>query len=345
MDLEAFDFNDSQLGTIISIFNSCAVICYLIGGPLADKVPSHLLIHISHLGCSVLSIAVCVISDYSTMKIIYLGLGVVGILFTTSSWMKVLVRIGTREQEGHVSGYYYMLIGAVSISTGLISSAVIAATTAVTRLRLMMALYIAMYIASSLILHFGAKENRKAICDTSNTFNIKMIPKIISNPMMISLLITSMSLTMCTEATSYIQPLMNTYFLVPTTVIAFILTFCNQCMCIICALLAGRLTDKLHTAIISVQVAYFSSSVDYYYFLLTVGTVRRIYRSHCNHLAAAAFGITQPSQNSMISKSHIPRVTRGTTVGIFSAMMTIPDTFIYILGANILEKGGSAMGA
>ncbi|XCP84804.1 MFS transporter [Roseburia hominis] len=346
LGLEAFGFNDSQLGAIISIFSSCAVVCYLIGGPLADKVPSHLLIHISNLGCSVLGIAVCMIPDYSTMRMIYLGLGIVGVLFTAGSWMKVLVRIGTREQEGRVFGYYYMLIGAVSISTGLISSAVIAATTAVTGLRVMMALYIVMCIASSLILHFGDKENRKTIGDKANTFNIKMIPKVISNPMMICLLITGMGLTMCTEATSYVQPLMSTYFLVPTAVIAFIVTFCNQGMRVICAPLAGRLTDKLHTATISVQVAY----------LCFIGGLLLLFFSPWGPSTAfivvivivllrAAFGIAQPSRNSMISESRIPRVTRGTAVGIFSAVMTIPDTFMYILGAKILEKGGSTVGA
>ena len=58
LGLEAFGFNDSQLGAIISAFSSCAVVCYLLGGPLADKVPSHLLIHLSNLGCYIIGIIV-----------------------------------------------------------------------------------------------------------------------------------------------------------------------------------------------------------------------------------------------------------------------------------------------
>lgn len=346
LGLEAFGFNDSQLGAIISAFSSCAVVCYLLGGPLADKVPSHLLIHTSNLGCSILGIAVCTIPGFSVMRMIYLALGVVGVLFTSGSWMKVLVRIGTREQEGRVFGYYYMLIGIVSISTGLISSAIIAATSSVTGLRTMMALYILMCVASSLILHFGDKENRKTIGDKASTFSLKMIPKVIGSPMMLCLLITGMGLTMCTEATSYIQPLMNTYFLVPTAVIAFIITFANQGMRVICAPLAGRMTDKLHTATIPVQVAYlFFIGGLLLLFFVPWGPSTAFAVVIVILLLRGAFGIAQPSRNSMISESRIPRVARGTAVGIFSAVMTIPDTFMYILGANILEKGGNTVGA
>ncbi|MCI8638231.1 MAG: MFS transporter [Coprococcus sp.] len=346
LGLEAFGFNDSQLGAIISAFSSCAVVCYLLGGPLADKVPSHLLIHASNLGCSILGIAVCTIPGFSAMRMIYLALGVVGVLFTSGSWMKVLVRIGTREQEGRVFGYYYMLIGIVSISTGLISSAIIAATSSVTGLRAMMALYIVMCVISSLILHFGDKENRGTIGDKASTFSLKMIPKVIKSPMMICLLITGMGLTMCTEATSYIQPLMNTYFLVPTAVIAFIITFANQGMRVVCAPLAGRITDKLHTATIPVQVAYlFFIGGLLLLFFVPWGPSTAFAVVIVILLLRGAFGIAQPARNSMISESRIPRVARGTAVGIFSAVMTIPDTFMYILGANILEKGGNTVGA
>lgn len=346
LGLEAFGFNDSQLGAIISAFSSCAVVCYLLGGPLADKVPSHLLIHLSNLGCSILGIIVCTIPGYSAMRTIYLALGIVGVLFTSGSWMKVLVRIGTREQEGRVFGYYYMLIGAVSIATGLISSAIIAATSPVTGLRVMMALYIVMCFASSMILHLADKENRKTIGEKASTFSLKMIPKVIGNPMMICLLLTGMGLTMCTEATSYIQPLMNTYFLVPTAVIAFIATFCNQGMRVICAPLAGRLTDKLHTATIPVQIAYLMF-IGGLLLLLFVpwGAPTAFAVVLVIVLLRGAFGIAQPARNSMISESRIPRVARGTAVGIFSAVMTIPDTFMYILGAGILERGGSTVGA
>lgn len=119
LGLEAFSFTDAQLGAIISAFSSCIVICYLLDGYLADKVPSHLLIHIDNIGGSLLAIAICAIPRYPTMRIIYLLLGVVGVVFTAGSWMKVLVRVGTRDQEGRIFGYYYMLIGVVSIITGL----------------------------------------------------------------------------------------------------------------------------------------------------------------------------------------------------------------------------------
>lgn len=346
LGLEAFSFTDAQLGAIISAFSSCAAICYLLGGPLADKVPSHLLIHIANIGCSLLAIAICAIPGYPTMRIIYLLLGVVGVVFTAGSWMKVLVRVGTRDQEGRIFGYYYMLIGVVSIVTGFISSAVIAATSPVTGLRVMMALYIAMCIASSLILHFGDKENRKTIGDKSSTFSLKMIPKLLTNPMMICLLITGMGLTMCTEATSYVQPLLNTHFLVPTAVIAFIVTFANQGMRVVCAPFAGYITDKMHTATIAVQIAYLFFMGGLVLLLFSPwGPSTAFIPVIVILLFRGAYGIAQPSRNSMISESRIPRVARGTAVGIFSAVMIIPDTFMYILGAKTLEKGGSSVGA
>lgn len=189
----------------------------------------------------------------------------------------------------------------------------------------MMALYIAMYIVSSLILHFGDKENRKTIGDKSSTFSLKMIPKLLTNPMMICLLITGMGLTMCTEATSYVQPLLNTHFLVPIAVIAFIVTFANQGMRVVCVPFTGYITDKMHTTTIAVQIAY----------LFFMGGLVLL-------LFSPWGPFTQPS---MISESRIQRVARGTVVGIFSAVMIIPDTFMYILGAKTLEKGGSSVEA
>lgn len=346
LGLAAFGFDNSQLASIIALFSSSALFCYLLGGPLADKFPSHLLVHLSNISCAALAVVVCTIPSYETMRNIYLALGVVSVLFTAGAWMKILVRVGTREQEGRVFGYYYMLIGIVSIATGLFASAIIAATSPQTGLRVLMFFYIAMCIASSLILHFGDKENRKTIGDKASTFSLKMIPRVIGSPMMICLLITSLGLTMCTEAASFVQPLMNSYFHVPTAVIAIIITFANQGMRIICAPLAGRLTSRLRTATVAVQLAY-ALFIGGLVLLLVMpwGPSTAFLCVAVLLMLRGAYGIAQPARNSMISESRIPKVARGTAVGIFSAVVILPDTFMYTLGANILEKGGSSIEA
>lgn len=346
LGLEAFGFNDVQLGNIISVFSSSAVVCYLVGGLLADKFPTHLLIHLCNFGAIVLGIVVCTIPGYQAMVAIYMVLGIVCTLFTSGAWMKLLVRVGTKEQEGRIFGYYYMMIGGSSVTVGIISSAVIAATEPVTGLRVLMVLYCILCLLSSLILHFGDKDGRKLVGEKGNTFRLKMIPQVLTNPMMICLLITSMGLTMATEVSSYVQPLMNSFFLVPTAVIAFIATFANQGMRFICAPLAGQLTSRLRTATISVQVAYLLLILPPLALLIVPwgpGTAAVVVLAIL--MLRGSFGVAQPSRNSMISESRIPRAARGTAVGIFSAVVTIPDAFMYRVGGGILEAGKNSEAA
>ena len=92
--LSGFQITNTQLGTISSIYGTVALISYLPGGILADKVSYKKLLTISFIGSGLLSLWCSTMPSFGMIKVIFGLMGVTTILTYWSAFVKTVRSLG-----------------------------------------------------------------------------------------------------------------------------------------------------------------------------------------------------------------------------------------------------------
>ena len=340
-------FNDSQMGTLMSIVGTVAFVCYLVGGVVADMIRPKICLNITYIGMVVFSLWACTLPGYGSWCVIAFFFAVFGILLYVSPMLKFIPTLGTREQQGRLFGLFYAESGILSLIIGTIASRVIALFDAATGLRVMFILYAAVMVVSGIIHNFIDKSKKGDTFEKTGSFNFKMIGTVLKNPMMWLIFV----MAICTYVpsfmgSSYVQPLMASFFGASSATVALVATWSNYGTMVVLGVLCGVLTDKLGSVVKVILLAEILLLVAASAMLLTPWSPAflMIVVLACFCLRSVN-AIGKPGRNSLISESRVPASARGTATGLMLAVMCLPDAFMYKVCGNILTKyEGTATG-
>lgn len=331
-------FNDSQMGTLMSIVGTVAFVCYIIGGVVADVLRPKICLNITYIGMIVFALWACTLPGYGSWCIIAFFFAVFGILLYVSPMLKFLPTLGTREQEGRLFGLFYAESGVLSLIIGTIASRVIALFDATTGLRVMFILYAAVMAISGIIHNFIDKSKRGDAIQKTGGFNFKMVGTVLKNPLMWLIFI----MAMCTYVpsfmgSSYVQPLMASFFGASPATVALVATWSNYGTMIVMGVLCGVITDKLGSVIKVILLAEVLLLIAAGAMLFTPWSPAFlvVIVIACFFLRSVN-AIGKPGRNSLISESRVPASARGTATGLMLAVMCLPDAFMYKVCGNIL---------
>lgn len=344
---QVYGFNDSQMGTLMSIVGTVGVFCYLFGGVVADMLRPKVCLNITYISMIILSLICTTSPSYTTMYFVAFGFVVCGILFFSTPMLRFIVTLGSREQQGRIFGLLYCMSGVLSLIIGTIASQIIAVSGAKAGLRWMFILYAAVMAVSCLVHNLIDKSKHGDKIEKTSTFSINMIGDVLKNPNMWLIFV----LAVCTYVPSfmgsaYVQPLMKEYFGASTATVALVATYSNFGTMIVMSLLTGALTDKMGSVvnmvllsliflILAATAMLISPWASAYLFVVTIALF----------MLRSVNAIGKPARNSLVSESRVPAVARGTATGLMFAVMTLPDAFLYkVCGSLLTSYSGSKTG-
>ena len=121
--LEVFQINNFELGTFFSVYGIVALIAYLFGGPLADKIAAPKLMSVALLATALGGLLLYKVPDPIQMKLLYGYWGCTTILLFWAALMRATRKWGGVRQQGRAFGFLdggrgitAALIGTVSVT-------------------------------------------------------------------------------------------------------------------------------------------------------------------------------------------------------------------------------------
>ena len=117
--LDVFGLTNLELGSAFSVYGMAAILCYFIGGPLADRFPARNLMSIALLCTAALGGVMATIPSYPTIVILYGGWGVTTILLFWAAMIRATRLWGSESQQGIAYG---LLDGGRGLVAAIIAS-------------------------------------------------------------------------------------------------------------------------------------------------------------------------------------------------------------------------------
>lgn len=118
--IEAMGLTDGQYGKIASVYGTSAVICYFLGGYIADKYSPRKLISFSFISTGVCGIYLSTFPGYAMNLIVHIVMGITTVLTYWAAMLKVVGMLGSSEEQGRFYGFLEGGRGITSALAGFI---------------------------------------------------------------------------------------------------------------------------------------------------------------------------------------------------------------------------------
>lgn len=120
--IEVLNVTNTELGLLNSIFGIFAVICYMPGGWLADRVAPNKLLTISLVGSGLAGLYFASLPSYSGLMLVHAIWGVTTILTFWAAYIKATREVGTEKDQAKIfgiveggRGLYEAIISAITV--------------------------------------------------------------------------------------------------------------------------------------------------------------------------------------------------------------------------------------
>ena len=341
----ATGFTDGQIGTILSSIGIIAVISYIFGGPLADKVRSKVLLMFCCLSTAACSLVMITFPRYEIMLVVQVVLGVCALLPHWSPLCKFITTIGkTSEQMNKIWGIYTAVVGASGGLIGLICTAILNGSDARTGMRITVLIYVALEIFCAIMFPVVDKSKHgDPVSDGGGSFKFSDIGKLLLMPKMWLIFLTMACLYQIGLAFTYIMPLLSNVFLVPLATVTLISTIRGNLIKIATGPASGTLAAKLHSSPKANLILYVLCFIGLALLVIIPwgpGSIAIAMISVA--ILAIAYSASGTYFTPIIVDAGIPTEWLGTASGFACVVMTLPDTFVYKLAGNAIEKHGDA---
>ena len=334
---EATGNTDGQIGTILSAVGVAAVIAYFYNGFLSDLVKPRTLLSITYC----IAIASCIVLMLNPGYIVATVCFVVFAL--TPLWAPVTKLIASttpEELSGKVFGWLDSFNGLTGLVIGFVASWIVAKANAAVAMRLVLILYMCMAVLSLIglqIICSGGKGEVKTNSEEDKR-SIKNLSILFRDPnQWLVWLGIAFGYTGYIGLT-YLSPMLAEYFGVSTAAITALNTIQNNGITFVLPIISGWLSDKAGAV-----RSYF---IWLAFYILSMGIVLIIPWTPAFFmvgilsvlLLACSVKGRSPLSSSMLTHVRTPLWLFGTSVGIESLILTIPDTFAYSIAAGWIEK-------
>ena len=340
----ATGYTDGQIGTILSSIGVIAVISYILGGPLADKVRSKVLLMFCCLSTAACSLAMLTFPRYEIMLVIQLALGVCALLPHWAPLCKFITTIGkTPDQTNKIWGIYTAVVGASGGLIGLICTAILNSNDARTGMRITVLIYVALEIFCACMFPVVDKSKHgDPVSAGGGSFKLSDIVRLLRMPKVWLVFIALTCLYQTGFAFTYILPLLSNVFFVPLATVTLISTIRGNLIKIVTGPAAGTLAAKLHTSHKANLILYALSFIGMAILVVIPWGPGSIFLAMVSvAILAIAYSASNTYWTPLVVDAGIPNEWLGTATGFSCVIMTLPDTFVYKLAGNAIEAHGS----
>lgn len=338
---EANGLTSSQMGIIMSAVGLCAVIASFYNGFLTDLIRPKVLLTFSCGMCVLLGGVILFNPGY------VISVAAFSILSMLPFWMpmaKLLAGISTGEQSNQVFAWLDFFIAGAGLLAGFIASAAVAAAGSAFGVKIITVVYMIMSVLCIVCIPFADKSKKgdlkKEKSDSNESFNFKNVLILLKDPNQWLIWISIGLGYTAYIGMTYISPLLAERFGVAPSIITVLDTIKNSGIGLVAPLIAGVLATK-HGAVRSYfrWLWLYIISMALIIVLPWQPAFAVIAILSVLMLSFSAKGRSAIS-NTVLMDIKTPMYLFGTSVGVESLIMRIPDIFMFTLAGNLIDQYG-----
>lgn len=345
--LAGFQITNTQLGEISSLYGTIALICYVPGGILADKIHYKYLLCSSFIGTGALTLWCATMPGYGTVKLIFALMAIFTILTYWSAFVKTVRALGDDSEQGRMFGLAEGIRGVSGIVASFIVMALIElAANSVLGMQYMLVFYGVIYVVVGIITFvLLPKPEKRTEESAKEAFSLKEFVGALKCKGTWIVCAIVFFWYVAYSATSYSIPYLTNVFGVSSVLVGSISIIRAYAIGILAAPFAGFAADKIKSC--SRALAYFAIAG----FIIIAGllfiptksswiTIAIVVTLLFSFVIFSARGI----YFSPMAEAGIPFALTGAASGIISIVGYSPDMFIYNIMGKWLDKYPGAQG-
>lgn len=338
--IDAFKISNEQAGVLLTMFGLTATPGYLFGGLLADKFSPKKLILISMFGTAALGFVMNFAQSFGVLMVCYFGFGLSTTFVQWAALMKLLREQVSGGDEGRIFGFFefcYAIAGAVT-SYGILA----ALGTIIEKggsFKLATIIYAAILIIIGILVALlikDVKENK-----ATNEFDIKMVGKAISHPVVWLNGLIVMGIFLFGSGTTYFAAWLTGSFAVSLTLATAINIASRTFFRLIFVPIGSVLLDKLRTPKFLIITSLCIIALTAVFVLMPQNADVLVIAIVLVILIDVVSTMARPGIYTPIPEAGVPLVITGTAMGICSAVGYSTDLWFYQVCGKWIDTYGA----
>lgn len=337
-------FTDTQMGVLMSIIGTVAVIGYLVSGIISDIFSPKFLMILSYCGVAVALFFMLSFPSYEIMIILQVVVALCAILTYWGAMAKFVRTLGTGDEEGRMYGLFYAFVGIGATLTGLITTRFVAKFDSnAAGLKALLMIYAVTLVVVAILQMILYKNQKSEKTAEEDRFQLKYVLDVLKIPELWLISIMGFAGYLTYLSMAYFAPLLSTSFGVSAAMITLISVFRAHVVRLIVAPTTGIIIDKIQSST-KVMLYALITAIVFIALIIVVPSVPKytVFAIIALFVLAIIYNISTPCWFTPISEIGIPNKMKGTAVGIYSAIMFSSDAFAYTIAGRYLDKYGEA---
>jgi predicted MFS family arabinose efflux permease len=346
--LNTFGYTNTQLGTLMSMFGVGAVLCYLLGGALADRIPSKLLLSSGQILTGLAGFLFASYPPYPIAIAISIFWAFTGCLIYWPTLMGYIRGMGSEKEQGRLYGLMEGLRGitATAISLGIVALFDHAVSEA-DGLRSVIIAYAILNIILGIITYIVVPYEPKAKVSTDGekiSFAKNLI-KAIKLPQVWLATLIIFCTCLCYDCLGYTTPYLTGCMGASATFAAVIAVFRTWGLQFVGGTSGGFIADKLGSCTKTIIGGFIVIALGFFA-MIVIPTNASLAIPAAIFILIFGTGIfiNRGVYFATMSESNVPMELTGTVSGFASAVGFLPDAFIYTVIGALLDKYQGALG-
>lgn len=346
--LEAFGYTNTQLGNLMSVYGIGSVICYVIGGVVADRFASKYLLMLGQVLTAVGGLVFATFPAYPISLSISFLWAFCGALIFWPTVINYVKTLGSDSEQGRMYGLFEGLRGLISTILGL--GVVVAFNYYASQsmgLRAVIIIYAVINLVLGIITFMIVPYEKKQAVDESGE-KVSIVKNFVTALKMPSAWVITISIfctMMCFICLGYMTPYLTGVMGATVTFAATIGTIRTWGLQIVGGTSGGIIADKIKSSSLTMAFAFIIIAVGFgIYIILPTNSSMLIIATILMFAFGIAIYVNRGVYFATLSEAGVPDSLSGTVVGFASALGFLPDAFMYTIIGNWLDKYDTVAG-
>lgn len=340
--LEAFGYTNVQLGNLMSVYGIGSVICYIIGGVVADRFANKYLLMLGQVLTAAGGFLFATYPSYTIALLISFFWAFCGALIFWPTVINYVKTLAPDSEQGRMFGLFEGLRGIISTVVGLGIVALFNYWASQTMgLRAVIIAYAVINLVLGILTFILVPYEKKEAVDESGE-KMSIVSNFITALKMPSAWVITISIfctMMCFICLGYMTPYLTGVMGASVTFAATIGTIRTWGLQIVGGISGGIIADKIKSSSLTMVFAFMIIAIGFgVYIVLPVNHSMLIIATVMMFAFGLAIYVNRGVYFATLSEAGVPDSLGGTVVGFASALGFLPDAFMYTVIGNWLDK-------
>lgn len=344
--LAAFSLNHIQLGTLMSVYGLGSFICYLIGGVLADRLSSKMLLTSGQILTGLAGFLFATFPPYGLALAISLFWAFSTSLIFWPALIRFIRGLGDDKEQGRLFGILEGTRGIFATAIGLGIVAVFNALGAATLgLRTVIIIYACINMLLGFITWFILPAAKKPAALTEKRSVVQDIGAVVKMPQAWLIAIIIFMTMMTFICLGYLTPYLTGVMGASVTFAAAIGMARTWGLQIVGGVSGGFIADKIGSATKTMMFAFLLIVIGFLVmYLIPADTSYLLVATIAMFIFGLAIYVNRGVYFAALSEAKVPATLSGAVVGFASALGFLPDAFMYTVIGGWLDNNAGALG-